>query len=111
MSGTLGNCGCCAPTPLAILVAGRDVPGNPGPSSLDRKSTRLNFSHLVISHAVFCLKKTAHGRMIRSGRWYTFCVLGWYLISCINSFWNSFFFYVYAMLRALLSSPTQVIPN
>src|ERR1039457_6510409 len=24
---------------------------------LDRKSTRLNFSHLVISYAVFCLKK------------------------------------------------------
>src|SRR5256885_11243828 len=28
---------------------------------LDRKSTRLNSSHLVISYAVFCLKKkTAH---------------------------------------------------
>src|ERR1022692_4331881 len=25
--------------------------------SIDRKSTRLNSSHLVISHAVFCLKK------------------------------------------------------
>src|SRR2546426_3543928 len=25
--------------------------------SLDRKSTRLNSSHLVISYAVFCLKK------------------------------------------------------
>src|SRR5256885_6283165 len=24
---------------------------------VDRKSTRLNFSHLVISYAVFCLKK------------------------------------------------------
>src|SRR5688500_20051489 len=29
----------------------------PGKSSLDRKSTRLNSSHLVISYAVFCLKK------------------------------------------------------
>src|SRR5256885_6374582 len=28
-----------------------------GPSNLDRKSTRLNSSHLVISYAVFCLKK------------------------------------------------------
>src|SRR5256885_11941857 len=28
-----------------------------GSSSLDRKSTRLNSSHLVISYAVFCLKK------------------------------------------------------
>src|SRR5256885_15774634 len=27
------------------------------PASLDRKSTRLNSSHLVISYAVFCLKK------------------------------------------------------
>src|ERR1039457_1814701 len=26
---------------------------------VDRKSTRLNSSHLVISYAVFCLKKTA----------------------------------------------------
>ena len=25
--------------------------------ALDRKSTRLNSSHVVISHAVFCLKK------------------------------------------------------
>src|SRR5256885_8205270 len=27
------------------------------PVGLDRKSTRLNSSHLVISYAVFCLKK------------------------------------------------------
>src|SRR5256885_13187717 len=27
------------------------------PRRLDRKSTRLNSSHLVISYAVFCLKK------------------------------------------------------
>src|SRR5256885_5600653 len=27
------------------------------PQRLDRKSTRLNSSHLVISYAVFCLKK------------------------------------------------------
>src|SRR5256885_13177498 len=27
---------------------------------LDRKSTRLNSSHLVISYAVFCLKKKKH---------------------------------------------------
>src|SRR2546426_8630534 len=32
----------------------------------DRKSTRLNSSHLVISYAVFCLKKkkTAHSRTL-----------------------------------------------
>src|SRR5256885_3838725 len=29
----------------------------PFPRNADRKSTRLNSSHLVISYAVFCLKK------------------------------------------------------
>src|SRR2546426_8169802 len=31
----------------------------------DRKSTRLNSSHLVISYAVFCLKKKKHNRLSR----------------------------------------------
>src|SRR5256885_15750801 len=31
--------------------------GFPGGITADRKSTRLNSSHLVISYAVFCLKK------------------------------------------------------
>src|SRR2546426_2115848 len=35
----------------SILVA------PPHPPDRDRKSTRLNSSHLVISYAVFCLKK------------------------------------------------------
>src|SRR5256885_12269869 len=30
---------------------------DPGAAAADRKSTRLNSSHLVISYAVFCLKK------------------------------------------------------
>src|SRR5256885_9671601 len=30
---------------------------NPAADAVDRKSTRLNSSHLVISYAVFCLKK------------------------------------------------------
>src|SRR5207244_8269248 len=29
-------------------------------SGLDRKSTRLNSSHQIISYAVFCLKKKTH---------------------------------------------------
>src|SRR2546426_3442687 len=33
---------------------------SPHPTS-DRKSTRLNSSHLVISYAVFCLKKKTRG--------------------------------------------------
>src|SRR5256885_7234780 len=32
---------------------------------IDRKSTRLNSSHLVISYAVFCLKKTNLGPTLR----------------------------------------------
>src|SRR2546426_3941291 len=37
--------------------------------ALDRKSTRLNSSHLVISYAVFCLKKKKKKK--DSGRQYT----------------------------------------
>src|SRR6478735_692350 len=37
------------------MVRGRAAVSRPRP--LDRKSTRLNSSHLVISYAVFCLKK------------------------------------------------------
>src|SRR5690625_6141278 len=32
---------------------------------LDRKSTRLNSSHVAISYAVFCLKKKKHAAIIR----------------------------------------------
>src|SRR2546426_8946713 len=32
---------------------------------LDRKSTRLNSSHLVISYAVFCLKKKKHINLLK----------------------------------------------
>jgi len=34
----------------------------------DRKSTRLNSSHLVISYAVFCLKKTTNGAAVMTKR-------------------------------------------
>src|SRR5262245_64114567 len=37
------------------LVGERD--GDAGNDAVDRKSTRLNSSHLGISYAVFCLKK------------------------------------------------------
>src|SRR2546426_4364771 len=33
-------------------------------AQLDRKSTRLNSSHLVISYAVFCLKKKTKRRRV-----------------------------------------------
>src|SRR5256885_7280036 len=41
---------------LAVAGAAASVPFFPR-AFLDRKSTRLNSSHLVISYAVFCLKK------------------------------------------------------
>src|SRR5947207_10608274 len=51
------RCGapCCAGTSTAArrLVACTSL-------SLDRKSTRLNSSHTVISYAVFCLKKKTY---------------------------------------------------
>src|SRR5256885_11839735 len=36
------------------------VPPCDSRNAIDRKSTRLNSSHLVISYAVFCLKKKKH---------------------------------------------------
>src|SRR2546426_2229155 len=44
----------------AVVALVRDVhiaAGAHGDGRRDRKSTRLNSSHLVISYAVFCLKK------------------------------------------------------
>src|SRR2546426_3094853 len=38
------------------VQGGRIIATGPG-TPIDRKSTRLNSSHLVISYAVFCLKK------------------------------------------------------
>src|SRR2546426_7202333 len=41
----------------SLPTSGSVRPKHPRTSPLDRKSTRLNSSHLVISYAVFCLKK------------------------------------------------------
>src|SRR5256885_9235291 len=41
----------------AGLARVRRVDSRPARQAEDRKSTRLNSSHLVISYAVFCLKK------------------------------------------------------
>src|SRR5258708_31518976 len=45
-SGTRNKCAVSAPVRLVV-----------GSSRIDRKSTRLNSSHQIISYAVFCLKK------------------------------------------------------
>src|SRR5690606_40434804 len=52
--------------PLLGDLAGLPEPRHPG-ARLDRKSTRLNSSHVKISYAVFCLKKKMMAR--RGGRW------------------------------------------
>src|SRR5256885_11411682 len=44
--------------PVRLMSISCASPGKPGKKAgEDRKSTRLNSSHLVISYAVFCLKK------------------------------------------------------
>src|SRR5256885_5554610 len=45
-------------------------------SAQDRKSTRLNSSHLVISYAVFCLKKTTKGETAYTPSTSLFAALG-----------------------------------
>src|SRR5258708_20984488 len=42
--------------------------GSAAPETLDRKSTRLNSSHQIISYAVFCLKKKKTTNYISSSR-------------------------------------------
>src|SRR5256885_4023700 len=40
-----------------LVIEANAASDNPHAGRIDRKSTRLNSSHLVISYAVFCLKK------------------------------------------------------
>src|SRR5205807_6976989 len=42
---------------VRVTPARKTSRGEPRITRIDRKSTRLNSSHLVISYAVFCLKK------------------------------------------------------
>src|ERR1039457_1632963 len=49
---------------FSTRIRDRSSPARPTPADLrDRKSTRLNSSHLVISYAVFCLKKKNKSRI------------------------------------------------
>src|SRR5690606_42001392 len=62
---TLANFSSCAPPPstaCAIVIITREIDDPPASALMptedrDRKSTRLNSSHVKISYAVFCLKK------------------------------------------------------
>src|SRR3712207_7738611 len=49
----------CLPLACAEDATSRHV-GGASHRQVDRKSTRLNFSHANISYAVFCLKKNLH---------------------------------------------------
>src|SRR5688500_19376631 len=65
------TCTSCVDSPAFTLpslprsvshTASRSPPHSRRLSHTDRKSTRLNSSHLVISYAVFCLKKKKKAR-------------------------------------------------
>src|SRR5256885_12697734 len=58
-----------ATKPAGHAVASASTFGNGGTS--DRKSTRLNSSHLVISYAVFCLKKKKKINRLLTSTYYT----------------------------------------
>src|SRR5690242_8081966 len=47
----------CGPRAASSTSRRPSCPGPPPPRWRDRKSTRLNSSHMSISYAVFCLKK------------------------------------------------------
>src|SRR5437660_9429080 len=47
--------------PVASVKLRRPLVSRAAPPSRDRKSTRLNSSHVAISYAVFCLKKKKTG--------------------------------------------------
>src|SRR5258708_38584707 len=46
-----------AQKPITLYIQGIDSGVEPAGVDADRKSTRLNSSHQIISYAVFCLKK------------------------------------------------------
>src|SRR5438874_5183116 len=51
--------------PLSFLFSSLPWPRGPGQTrEEDRKSTRLNSSHVEISYAVFCLKKKNHKHIV-----------------------------------------------
>src|SRR5256885_3244647 len=71
VAAQIGGLGLTDRVHLVGHIAQADAIGESEPTDLrDRKSTRLNSSHLVISYAVFCLKKkntyiTPVGRGVR----------------------------------------------
>src|SRR5256885_9735682 len=56
LHGTKFGCGIGYCAACTVLLNGKNTKSCQTPAERDRKSTRLNSSHLVISYAVFCLK-------------------------------------------------------
>src|ERR1039457_5123339 len=85
---------------------------------LDRKSTRLNSSHLVISYAVFCLKKQTEVIVAHIRPLVLVLPAGarlWLVIACVNgASWlvgrTDILFYYSAGAPAVLSSLPPRIP-
>src|SRR5260221_10734396 len=70
----------CTPLPsvpcLQHKARSKSANWPPPPSGkADRKSTRLNSSHTVISYAVFCLKKKKHTSQLQSHSDIVCCLL------------------------------------
>src|SRR2546426_5816039 len=55
--GSHGPVDVCGATGMGFMGVGDQASSAMPSTAGDRKSTRLNSSHLVISYAVFCLKK------------------------------------------------------
>src|SRR6202142_4675833 len=53
---------------LHVAALRGDLPGWDSPRPPDRKSTRLNSSHQLISYAVFCLKKKKNRKVTNTHR-------------------------------------------
>src|SRR5438132_2038174 len=58
--------GSCAKNSFAVARWPREPVRKPDKAQQDRKSTRLNSSHTVISYAVFCLKKKKTKQQIQT---------------------------------------------
>src|SRR5437868_8846017 len=73
---TLFRSGRCRPRTTTVggagIAGGPQLTGRPRReiAAVDRKSTRLNSSHVSISYAVFCLKKKKIERLITSRAFY-----------------------------------------
>src|SRR5207244_10950262 len=65
-SASAASCRAAARLHLQFAAACATCERGPRPQVADRKSTRLNSSHQIISYAVFCLKKKKKEKLAQS---------------------------------------------